>query len=275
MNASATLSRRRPRSGSRAGSPSIEGGRAALLFGVLALAFAMLAGRSIYLQWIDNAFLQERGAARYSRELELPAHRGRIVDRSGEPLAVSTPVKSLWAFRAQLEMSDAEATKLARILDVKPGSLKARVGANEDFVYLAKFLSPEVAERALSLRIKGLNEETAYRRYYPGGEVTSHVVGFTGDRDAGQEGIELAQQGWLAGVPGSRRVIINRRGEVVEDVASIRAPQQGRDLALSLDSRLQYLAFRELKAAVEANRAKAGGIVILDVRTGEILALAN
>jgi len=275
VNASATLSRRRPRSGSRAGSPSIEGGRAALLFGVLALAFAMLAGRSIYLQWIDNAFLQERGAARYSRELELPAHRGRIVDRSGEPLAVSTPVKSLWAFRAQLEMSDAEATKLARILDVKPGSLKARVGANEDFVYLAKFLSPEVAERALSLRIKGLNEETAYRRYYPGGEVTSHVVGFTGDRDAGQEGIELAQQGWLAGVPGSRRVIINRRGEVVEDVASIRAPQQGRDLALSLDSRLQYLAFRELKAAVEANRAKAGGIVILDVRTGEILALAN
>ncbi|MCE7878299.1 MAG: penicillin-binding protein 2 [Betaproteobacteria bacterium PRO3] len=253
----------------------MPGGRAALLFGALALAFAALAGRSVYLQWIDNAFLQERGAARYSRDLELPAHRGRIVDRNGELLAVSTPVKSLWAFPAQLEMSDAEAAKLARVLDLKPASLKARVGANDDFVYVAKLVSPEVAERALALRIKGLNEESAYRRFYPGGEVTSHVLGFTGDRDAGQEGIELAQQGWLAGIPGSRRVIINRRGEAVEDVASIRRPQEGRDLALSLDSRLQYLAFRELKAAVEANKAKAGGLVILDVHTGEILALAN
>lgn len=276
MSAAAALPRRRARAGARTGeSPSIPGGRAALLFGALALAFAALAGRSVYLQWIDNAFLQERGAARYSRDLELPAHRGRIVDRNGELLAVSTPVKSLWAFPAQLEMSDAEAAKLARVLDLKPASLKARVGANDDFVYVAKLVSPEVAERALALRIKGLNEESAYRRYYPGGEVTSHVLGFTGDRDAGQEGIELAQQGWLAGIPGSRRVIINRRGEVVEDVASIRRPQEGRDLALSLDSRLQYLAFRELKAAVEANKAKAGGLVILDVRTGEILALAN
>jgi len=161
------------------------------------------------------------------------------------------------------------------VLDVKPAVLKSRVDASDDFAYLAKLVSPEVAERALALRIKGLNEETAFRRYYPGGEVTSHVLGFTGDRDAGQEGMELAQQQWLAGVPGSRRVIINRRGEAVEDVASIRAPQEGRDLALSLDSRLQYLAFRELKAAVEANKAKAGGLVILDVRTGEILALAN
>ncbi|GMU71731.1 MAG: penicillin-binding protein 3 [Burkholderiales bacterium] len=276
MSAAAALPRRRARAGARTGeSPSIPGGRAALLFGALALAFAALAGRSVYLQWIDNAFLQERGAARYSRDLELPAHRGRIVDRNGELLAVSTPVKSLWAFPAQLEMSDAEAAKLARVLDLKPASLKARVGANDDFVYVAKLVSPEVAERALALRIKGLNEESAYRRFYPGGEVTSHVLGFTGDRDAGQEGIELAQQGWLAGIPGSRRVIINRRGEAVEDVASIRRPQEGRDLALSLDSRLQYLAFRELKAAVEANKAKAGGLVILDVHTGEILALAN
>ncbi len=276
MSAAAALPRRRARAGARTGeSPSIPGGRAALLFGALALAFAVLAGRSVYLQWIDNAFLQERGAARYSRDLELPAHRGRIVDRNGELLAVSTPVKSLWAFPAQLEMSDAEAAKLARVLDLKPASLKARVGANDDFVYVAKLVSPEVAERALALRIKGLNEEIAYRRFYPGGEVTSHVLGFTGDRDAGQEGIELAQQGWLAGIPGSRRVIINRRGEAVEDVASIRRPQEGRDLALSLDSRLQYLAFRELKAAVEANKAKAGGLVILDVHTGEILALAN
>ena len=268
----ATLPKRRTR---KAEGPAISGGRAAILFGGLALLFAMLAIRSLYLQWVDNAFLQERGAARYSRELELPAHRGRIVDRHGEPLAVSTPVKSLWAFSGQLALEADDLAKLARVLDVKPAALKARIDASDDFIYLAKLVSPEVAERALALRLKGVNEETAFRRYYPGGEVTSHVLGFTGDRDAGQEGIELAQQNWLAGVPGTRRVIINRRGEAVEDVASIRAPQEGRDLALSIDSRLQYLAFRELKAAIDANKAKAGGLVILDVRTGEILALAN
>jgi len=268
----ATRSRQRARATE---GPAIPRGRAAFLFGGLALLFAVLAGRSLYLQWFDNVFLQERGAARYSRELELPAHRGRIVDRNGEPLAVSTPVKSLWAFPGQLELSSEDLVRLARVLDVRPAALKSRVEASDEFVYVAKLVSPEVAERALALRIRGLNEETAFRRYYPAGDVASHVLGFTGDRDAGQEGIELAQQGWLAGVPGSRRVIINRRGEAVEDVASIRAPQEGRDLALSLDSRLQYLAFRELKAAVEANRAKAGGLVILDARSGEILALAN
>jgi len=272
VTTAALASRRAPRKNA---GPAIPGGRAALLFGGLALLFATLAGRSLYLQWVDNAFLQERGAARYSRELDVPAHRGRIVDRQGEALAVSTPVKSLWAFPGQLDLGADDLARLARVLDVKPAVLKSRVDASDDFAYLAKLVSPEVAERALALRIKGLNEETAFRRYYPGGEVTSHVLGFTGDRDAGQEGMELAQQQWLAGVPGSRRVIINRRGEAVEDVASIRAPQEGRDLALSLDSRLQYLAFRELKAAVEANKAKAGGLVILDVRTGEILALAN
>ena len=272
MTTAALASRRAPRKNA---GPAIPGGRAALLFGGLALLFATLAVRSLYLQWVDNAFLQERGAARYSRELDVPAHRGRIVDRQGEALAVSTPVKSLWAFPGQLDLGADDLARLARVLDVKPAVLKSRVDASDDFAYLAKLVSPEVAERALALRIKGLNEETAFRRYYPGGEVTSHVLGFTGDRDAGQEGMELAQQQWLAGVPGSRRVIINRRGEAVEDVASIRAPQEGRDLALSLDSRLQYLAFRELKAAVEANKAKAGGLVILDVRTGEILALAN
>ena len=147
--------------------------------------------------------------------------------------------------------------------------------AADDFVYLAKRIAPETAERALALRIKGLYDENEYRRYYPGGEVMGHVVGFTGDHDAGQEGIELAQQAWLGGRAGSRRVIINRRGDVVEDVAAIREPQAGRDLALAIDSRLQYLAFRELKAAVEQHKAKAGGLVILDAQTGEILALAN
>lgn len=249
--------------------------RAPLLFGMLALLFAGLVGRSLYLQWMDNEFLQSQGSARHSRELEVPAHRGRIVDRSGEALAVSTPVKSLWAFPDKFEATAEQMQALARVLDTTPAKLQASLDAHEDFAYVAKQVAPEVSERAMALRIKGLHDQNEYRRFYPGGEVTAHIVGFTGDRDAGQEGIELAQQAWLAGVPGSRRVIINRRNEAVEDVAAIRAPQAGRDLALSIDTRLQYLAFRELKSAVEANKAKAGGIVILDVKTGEILALAN
>ncbi|MBS0320831.1 MAG: penicillin-binding protein 2 [Proteobacteria bacterium] len=258
-----------------AAEPRLPGGRAMLLFAVIALMFTVLAGRALYLQGFDNAFLQERGAARYSRELEVPAHRGRILDRFGDPLAVSTPVKSLWVFPSQFQPTAPELAALARILDTTPQALAKRVAAADDFVYLAKQVAPEVSARAMALKIRGLNDENGYRRYYPGGEVTSHLVGFTGDGDAGQEGMELAQQAWLAGTPGSRRVIVNRRGEVVEDVASIRAPQEGHDLALSIDSRLQYLAFRELKAAIEKNKAKAGGIVILDARSGEILALAN
>ncbi len=249
--------------------------RAPLLFGALAVLFAGLVGRSLYLQWIDNEFLQSQGSARHSRELEVPAHRGRIVDRTGEALAVSTPVKSLWAFPDKFEATPEQLGQLARILDSTPAKIQASLDAHEDFAFVAKQIAPEVSERAMALRIKGLHDQNEYRRFYPGGEVTAHIVGFTGDRDAGQEGIELAQQGWLAGVPGSRRVIINRRNEAVEDVAAIRAPQAGRDLALSIDTRLQYLAFRELKSAIEANKAKAGGIVILDVKSGEILALAN
>jgi cell division protein FtsI (penicillin-binding protein 3) len=249
--------------------------RAPLLFGALAVLFAGLVGRSLYLQWIDNEFLQSQGSARHSRELEVPAHRGRIVDRTGEALAVSTPVKSLWAFPDKFEATPEQLGQLARILDSTPAKIQASLDAHEDFAFVAKQIAPEVSERAMALRIKGLHDQNEYRRFYPGGEVTAHIVGFTGDRDAGQEGIELAQQGWLAGVPGSRRVIINRRNEAVEDVAAIRAPQAGRDLALSIDTRLQYLAFRELKSAIEVNKAKAGGIVILDVKSGEILALAN
>ncbi len=255
--------------------PALPRLRAPLVFGVLALFFAGLVGRSLYLQGIDNEFLQEQGSARHSRDLEVPAHRGRIVDRFGEALAVSTPVRSLWAFPDKFEASPEQLQSLARILETTPARITAQLGAHEEFAFVARQIAPETSERVMALRIKGLHDQNEYRRYYPGGEVTAHIVGFTGDKDAGQEGLELAQQQWLAGVPGSRRVIINRRFEAVEDVAAIRAPQAGRDLALAIDTRLQYLAFRELKAAVEANKAKAGGLVILDVATGEILALAN
>jgi cell division protein FtsI (penicillin-binding protein 3) len=255
--------------------PMLPAVRAGLVFLTLTLLFGGLAARALYLQGIDTAFLQERGAARYSRDLDVPAHRGRITDRWGDPLAISTPVKSLWAFPDQLRTTPSQLSDLARVLGTTPQALARKIDAAEDFVYLAKHVAPDVAERALALRIKGLNDESAFRRFYPGGDVTSHLVGFTGDKDAGQEGMELAQQAWLGGKAGSRRVIINRRGDVVEDVASIRAPQEGRDLALAIDSRLQYLAFRELKAAIDANKAHAGGLVILDVKSGEILALAN
>jgi cell division protein FtsI (penicillin-binding protein 3) len=263
--------------GARRGSappPALPRFRAPLVFAFIVLLFAGLAVRSFYLQWIDNEFLQEQGSSRYSREIELPAHRGRIVDRVGEALAISTPVKSIWAFPAKVEATPAQLAALAALLEISPQSLARKLGSG-DFVFLARQLPPEAAERIAQLKIKGIHDQNEYRRFYPGGETVSHILGFTGDQDAGQEGIELAQQEWLGGKPGSRRVIINRRGDAVEDVEAIRAPQAGRDLALAIDSRLQYLAFRELKAAVEANKAKAGGLVILDVASGEILALAN
>ncbi|HEX4523593.1 MAG TPA: penicillin-binding transpeptidase domain-containing protein [Casimicrobiaceae bacterium] len=249
--------------------------RAPLVFGGLLLLFIGLLGRSLYLQRIDNGFLQEQGSSRYSRDIEVPAHRGRIVDRFGDPLAISTPVKAVWALPDQVDATPEQLKALAAALDLPTSSLKQKLAQGGDFVYLKKPVAPQAAAHIAALKIDGIHDENEYWRYYPGGEVMSQIVGFTGDRDVGQEGIELAQQSWLGGHPGSRRVIINRRGEIVEDVASIRAPQEGRDLALSIDSRLQYLAFRELKAAVEANKARAGALVMLDAKTGEILALAN
>ena len=233
-----------------AATPKLPRLRASLLFGMLLALFALLAARSLYLQWIDNAFLQEQGSSRYSRDLEVPAHRGRILDRFGEPLAISTPVKAIWAWPEKVEATPGQLQALAVALELPPSALAAKLDAGDDFVYLKRAVAPEVAASIAALGIKGVH-------------------------DVGQEGIELAQQAWLGGTPGGRRVIINRRGEVVEDVANIRSPREGRDLALSIDSRLQYLAYRELKAAVELNKAKAGGLVILDARTGEILALAN
>jgi cell division protein FtsI (penicillin-binding protein 3) len=253
----------------------LPGVRAPVVFGGLLALFALLLGRSLYLQSIDFEFLQGQGSSRYSRDLEISAHRGRILDRLGEPLAISTPVKAIWAWPDKMEASPHELKALAATLELDPSALTARLNQGDDFVYLKKAVAPEVARQVTALQIKGVHDDDEYRRYYPSGEVMSHVLGFTGDGDVGLEGIELAQQTWLGGMPGSRRVIINRRGEVVEDVASIRAPQEGRDLALSIDSRLQYLAFRELKAAVEANKAKAGGLVVIDAKSGEILALAN
>jgi len=250
--------------------------RARFALAALLVAFVVLAGRSLYLQSMRTGFLQEKGEARYSRVLEVPATRGRIVDRNGEALAISTPVKSVWAIPDDVKATPAQMKSLAALMQLDTRELARKLSdADREFVYLKRQIPPETAARVAALGIPGIHQQNEYRRYYPGGETTAHVVGFTGVDDAGQEGIELAQQALLAGAAGSRRVIKDRLGQIVEDVGSIRAAQDGRDLTLSLDSKIQNLAFGALKSAVDANKAKAGAIVVLDIGTGEVLALAN
>jgi cell division protein FtsI (penicillin-binding protein 3) len=250
--------------------------RSRLLLAAFAGAFVLLLGRAVYLQGLQNSFLQAKGESRYSRVLEIPANRGRITDRNGEPVAISTPVKSIWAVPDEVRMDRSQLTRLAALLELPPREIEQRLKEGRgDFVFLKRQISPETAARVAELRIPGFSESREYRRYYPGGDVMAHVIGFTGVDDAGQEGVELAFQQQLAGKPGSRRVIKDRLGQIVEDVGSIRAAQNGRDLALALDTRVQNVAFGQLKSAVLRHRARAGAIVVVDVNTGEVLALAN
>jgi cell division protein FtsI (penicillin-binding protein 3) len=250
--------------------------RARVALALLLAAFAVLAGRSVYLQSVKTGFLQEKGEARYARVLEIPATRGRIVDRNGEALAISTPVKSVWAIPDDVKATAAQQKSLASLLQIDARQLARKLAdADREFVYLKRQIPPESAARVAELGIPGIHQQNEFRRYYPGGETMAHVIGFTGVDDAGQEGIELAHQGMLAGAAGSRRVIKDRRGNIVEDLESIRAAQDGRDITLAIDSKIQNIAFGALRAGVEANRAKAGAIVVLDVRSGEVLALAN
>jgi cell division protein FtsI (penicillin-binding protein 3) len=250
--------------------------RARFVMAGLIGAFAVLAGRSLYLQAMHTEFLQEKGEARYSRVLEVPGTRGRVLDRNGEALAISTPVQSVWAIPADVDAPPAQLRKLATLIGTDARELSRKLAdKSRDFVYLKRQISPDAAVRAAQLGLAGIYQHREYRRYYPGGEVTAHVVGFTGVDEAGQEGIELAFEASLGGAPGSRRVIKDRRGRVVEDIESIRAAQDGRDLTLSIDGKIQSLAHAALKAAVTAHKARAGALVVIDVRTGEVLALAN
>src|SRR5579859_4589603 len=250
--------------------------RARLLLLVVFSGFLALAARALYLQGLHNDFLQQKGETRYARVVEISAHRGMVTDRNGEPLALSTPVESVWAAPADADLRAEQRTKLIRLLGMDAADLKRKLAETErDFVYLKRQLPPEQAAKVVQLNLPGIFLQREYRRYYPAAEVTAHVVGVTGVDDNGQEGIELAYQDWLSGKAGSRRVIKDRLGRVVEDIESIRAPQPGRELALSIDQRIQYLAFRELKSAIALNEAKAGSLVVLDVTTGEVLALAN
>jgi cell division protein FtsI (penicillin-binding protein 3) len=250
--------------------------RARLLLLLVFGAFTTLAARAFYLQGLRNDFLQQKGESRYGRVIEISAHRGLIVDRTGEPLAVSTPVESVWASPGDLKLTVEQRTRLARLLGLSGGEVQRKLtAATREFAYLKRHLPPEEAARIVSLNLPGIFLKREYRRYYPAAEVTSQLLGFTSVDDQGQEGIELAYQEWLGGTAGSRRVIKDRLGRIVEDVESVSAPQQGKTLQLSIDARIQYLAFRELKDAVSLHEAKAGSVVVLDAASGEVLALAN
>jgi cell division protein FtsI (penicillin-binding protein 3) len=255
----------------------LEGWRSRLVLTLVIAGFALLAGRAFYLQALDTGFLQAKGEARYGRVVEMPASRGPVKDRNGQLLAVSTAVESIWATPEDLDEVEAGALRaLAKALGMDVAEIRQKIARKDrQFVFLKRQISPEQAAKVMGLRLPGVFQQREYRRYYPSGEVMAHVVGFTGIEDNGQEGIELAAQDRLAGVPGSRKVIKDRKGRIVEDVESVRAPRDGEAVTLAIDQRLQFLAHRELKAAVEANRAKAGSLVILDAKTGEVLALVN
>lgn len=249
--------------------------RARFVAALLLLAFGVLAARSVYLQVVRNDFLQQKGESRYSRVIELSATRGRIVDRSGDVMAVSTPVKSIWAIPEDARLTPSQARELAALTEMDVRELNRRLAAEKDFIFIKRQIPPDTAEKIAALNLPGIHQQREYRRYYPGGEVTAHILGFTGVEDKGQEGIELAFDAQLAGKPGSRRVIKDRLGRIVEDVESIKSPQEGKDLALALDAKIQYLAFTHLKQALAEHKAKAGGVVVLDAKNGEVLALAN
>jgi cell division protein FtsI (penicillin-binding protein 3) len=254
----------------------LEGWRSRFVLIVVIGLFAVLAGRAFYLQGMQTAFLQAKGEARYGRVIEMPASRGTVKDRNGQLLAISTAVESIWASPEDFEIEEPQVLALAKVLAVDAAEIRQKIARKDrQFVYLKRQISPDQATKVMALRIPGIFQQREYRRFYPAGEMMAHVVGFTGIEDTGQEGIELAAQERLAGKPGSRKVIKDRKGRVVEDVQAMRPPRDGEEVELAIDQRLQFLAHRELKAAVEQHRAKGGSLVILDARTGEVLALVN
>ncbi len=251
--------------------------RTGFVAGLLALAATGLVWRAVDLQLVDHAFLQGQGNQRFMRVAAIAAHRGTVKDRYGEPLAVSTPVDSLWINPRELAVAPDQIPRLAKALKRDKNELARRVTSNLDrgFLYLVRHMQPADAAKIKALGIPGLYSVREYRRYYPSGEVAGHILGFTDIDDGGQEGLELAFDHWLAGEDGAKRVIQDNLGRIVQDVESISPVRPGRDLTLSIDLRIQYLAYRELKAAIHEHRAKSGSVVVIDVTTGEVLAMVN
>ena len=257
--------------------PSSFRGRRYFAAAALAAAAAALVWRAADLQLTHGAFLQDQGEQRHLREVAIPVHRGKILDRNGQPLAISTPVDSVWVDPHKLAGADVDLGPLAELLERDPAKLKGLIEARADreFVYLRRHVTPALAERVRALDVPGVNLQREYRRYYPLGEAASHVIGFTDVDDRGQEGIELAFDRRLAGQPGEERVLRDRLGRIIERVERIRPPRPGEDLVLSLDAQIQDLAYRTLFAGVSEHRARAGSAVVLDVRSGEVLAMVN
>lgn len=248
-----------------------------LVIAVLLGMVGVIAWRIVDLHVFDHDFLKAHGDARSVRHIPIPAHRGLITDRNGEPLAVSTPVITLWGNPKELMRKRKQWPALAAALgqDVEVLSRRLQQNAGREFLYLARGMTPEQGEAVLAHKIPGVYSLEEFRRFYPAGEVTAHLVGFTDIDDRGREGVELAFEQWLAGVPGQREVLKDRRGRLIKDVGVAQNAKPGRELALSIDLRLQYLAHRELRNALVENKAKAGSLVILDVQTGEVLAMVN
>mgnify|MGYP000935252772 CR=1 FL=1 len=252
-------------------------GRFMLILGFLLFFACAIAARIVYLHVFHHEFLAMQGDARAMRHIPIPAHRGVITDRNGEPLAVSTPVMTLWANPKELMKDKARWAELAGALELKPAELaqKIETNAGREFMYLARRLTPEHGQKVLDRKIAGVYSREEFQRFYPAGEVAAQLVGFTNIDDRGQEGIELAFDQWLTGVPGKRQVIKDRRGDLIRDLQVKENAKPGKELALSIDLRLQYLAHRELRNTILEFEAKAGSLVMIDVRTGEILAMVN
>ncbi|MFE8072775.1 penicillin-binding transpeptidase domain-containing protein [Marinobacteraceae bacterium S3BR75-40.1] len=236
-----------------------------------------LTWRLVDLHVVDHDFLRQQGDVRTVRSEPIEAHRGMITDRYGEPLAVSTPVQTIWANPSDIDPSDSRLSHLATLLNLDENELRQdlRKRQNRQFMFLKRKVQPNLAKQARALGIPGIYTRREYRRYYPAGEVTSHVVGFTNIDEQGQEGLELSYDDWLRGTPGRKRVLKDNRGHVIKDLSLIRDAEPGNDLQLTIDLRLQYLAYRELKAVVQAHKARSGTLVMLDVDTGEVLAMVN
>ncbi|SOZ14311.1 division-specific transpeptidase, penicillin-binding protein 3 [Cupriavidus taiwanensis] len=271
----------RPRSGQFAASPvlglRLPMWRSKLVVFLMFAAFVALAVRAAWIQGPGNQFYEAEGKKRFQRTLELPATRGKILDRNGLVLATSLPVKAIWAVPEDVpnQVEAGKIRQLARLLGMSEKDLGKKLSEDKGFVYLKRQVLPDVADKIAALKIDGIHQTREYKRFYPEGEAMAHIVGFTNVEDRGQEGVELARESGLAGRAGARQVIKDRLGRVVEDIGVLKTPRDGEDIQLSIDAKIQYLAYNELKAVVDKHKAKAASAVVLDAQTGEVLALAN
>ena len=250
--------------------------RWSVLLGALMFGMLVLVARAVNLQVLDRQFLQHEGHIRHDGLVSVAAHRGRLLDRSGELLAISTPVKSVWINPKEFDASERDIKSLADVLGISTKEIHERIDdSSRGFIYIKRRISPELADQAIALGLSGVYADREFRRYYPAGEVTAHLIGFNNLEDDGQEGMELAHNDWLKGIPGQKWIMRDGKGHVIEDLENVRLPEPGKDLSLSIDQRLQYLAYRELKKAVIQNKARSGSLVLLDAKNGEVLAMVN